>query len=624
MLELKQITKEYEIGKKGSKNYQTVQALKGVDLSFRKSEFVSILGPSGCGKTTLLNIIGGLDKYTSGDLIINGKSTKEFKDKDWDNYRNHSIGFVFQSYNLIPHQTILQNVELALTLSGVNRVERKTRALEALDKVGLKDRAHNKPNQLSGGQMQRVAIARAIVNDPDIILADEPTGALDSKTSVQIMEILHKLSLSKLVIMVTHNPDLAEDYSSRIVRLKDGLLVSDSNPYIIEKDKTSDTNINSAKQEAQQTKEEQKTEIVKKPKKRMSFFTALSLSFKNLLTKKARTILVSFAGSIGIIGIALILAVSSGFSGYINKIQEDTLSSYPIVIEEQSVNYMNIITSMFDSNDKPNHDNDAVYSNETLSSILDSFTQGMESNDMKSFNTYLQENYSQLEPYISAIKYTYDLDLLIYNTNDTTFSQSISPGSDALYNLIINYSLVYLAQQTKLNVEVVDEGIKLTVVENVSDLTFFEIYKNYSADIERIYNSLISTNTYILNEQEIVGIITILFKLDINAYKNMDLGLFSEMINNRQLIQSQYDLLYGEWNEEKVYMENGKPYADTLLVLNNNNELDDYLLYALGFIKDNEMDNLFDAMLKNEDYTIKINYDKIVGKEFKLYLKTDL
>lgn len=623
MLELKQITKEYEIGKKGSKNYQTVQALKGIDLSFRKSEFVSILGPSGCGKTTLLNIIGGLDKYTSGDLIINGKSTKEFKDKDWDNYRNHSIGFVFQSYNLIPHQTILQNVELALTLSGVNRVERKARALEALDKVGLKDRAHNKPNQLSGGQMQRVAIARAIVNDPDIILADEPTGALDSKTSLQIMEILHKLSLSKLVIMVTHNPDLAEDYSSRIVRLKDGLLVSDSNPYIIEKDKTSDTNINSAKQEAQQTKEEQKTEIVKKPKKRMSFFTALSLSFKNLLTKKARTILVSFAGSIGIIGIALILAVSSGFSGYINKIQEDTLSSYPIVIEEQSVNYMNIITSMFDSNDKPNHDNDAVYSNETLSSILDSFTQGMESNDMKSFNTYLQENYSQLEPYISAIKYTYDLDLLIYNTNDTTFSQSISPGSDALYNLIINYSLVYLAQQTKLNVEVVDEGIKLTVVENVSDLTFFEIYKNYSADIERIYNSLISTNTYILNEQEIVGIITILFKLDINAYKNMDLGLFSEMINNRQLIQSQYDLLYGEWNEEKVYIENGKPYADTLLVLNNNNELDDYLLYALGFIKDNEMDNLFDAMLKNEDYTIKINYDKIVGKEFKLYLKTD-
>ncbi|MBQ7880569.1 MAG: ABC transporter ATP-binding protein, partial [Clostridia bacterium] len=366
MLELKKITKEYEIGKKKSKNYQTVMALNGIDLNFRQSEFVSILGPSGCGKTTMLNIVGGLDKYTSGDLVIKGKSTKEFKDKDWDNYRNHSIGFVFQSYNLIHHQTVLHNLELALTLSGVNHAERKARALEALDKVGLKDRANNLPNQLSGGQMQRVAIARAIVNDPDIILADEPTGALDSKTSVQIMEILKELSKTKLVIMVTHNPDLAEEYSSRIVKLKDGDLVSDTNPYIPQ-DETVETKKSANKYKAKtesanelsQT-EIQTAEVIKKPKKRMSFFTALGLSFKNLLTKKARTILVSFAGSIGIIGIALILAVSSGFSGYINKIQEDTLSSYPIVIEEQSVNYMNIMTSMFSGNDEPTHSEDAV------------------------------------------------------------------------------------------------------------------------------------------------------------------------------------------------------------------------------------------------------------------------
>ncbi|MFQ6723865.1 MAG: ABC transporter ATP-binding protein, partial [Clostridia bacterium] len=344
MLQLKQITKEYHIGKKDSKNYQIVKALNGVELSFRQSEFVSILGPSGCGKTTMLNIIGGLDKYTNGDLVIKGKSTKEFKDKDWDNYRNHSVGFVFQSYNLIHHQTILHNVELALTLSGVKRKERTARALEALEKVGLKDRANAKPNQLSGGQMQRVAIARAIVNDPDIILADEPTGALDSKTSVQIMEILKELSKTRLVIMVTHNPELAEQYSNRIVKLKDGELVDDTNPYDLENEKTK---AKRGRKKTTKPTEETNTEVVKKPKKRMSFWTALSLSFKNLLTKKARTILVSFAGSIGIIGIALILAVSSGFNGYINKLQEDTLSSYPIVIEEQSVNYMNIMTSMF-------------------------------------------------------------------------------------------------------------------------------------------------------------------------------------------------------------------------------------------------------------------------------------
>ena len=628
MLQLKQITKEYEIGKKDSKNYQIVKALNGVDLCFRQNEFVSVLGPSGCGKTTLLNIVGGLDKYTSGDLVIKGKSTKEFKDKDWDNYRNHSIGFVFQSYNLIHHQTILHNVELALTLSGVKRKERTARALDALDKVGLKDRANAKPNQLSGGQMQRVAIARAIVNDPDIILADEPTGALDSKTSVQIMDILKELSKTRLVIMVTHNPELAEEYSSRIVRLKDGELVDDTNPYNPENEtkkkprKTKDLNNEQNTQELNNP--DVPDEIVKKPKKRMSFWTALSLSFKNLLTKKARTILVSFAGSIGIIGIALILAVSSGFSGYINKVQEDTLSSYPIVIEEQSVNYMNVMTSMFSGNDQPNHGDDGVYSNDTLSSILDSFANGMETNDMKSFNIYLQENYSKLEPYVNAIKYTYDLDLHIYQDTDTTFAEPLSPSNSALYNLIINYSIVYLVQNTKLQIDQsYTEGLKLYYVEGVSDLTFFETYKAYSTDMSNIYDGLKNNGYYILNESEIVSVITILFRMDISAYKTMNIGLFNEMIDNDKFIKSQYKLLHGDWNSDKVYVENGRTYADTLLVLNENNELDDYLLYALGFIEKDEMDNLFNAMLLDKTYTIKVDYEDIVGSEFKLYLKSD-
>ncbi|MBQ8522298.1 MAG: ATP-binding cassette domain-containing protein [Clostridia bacterium] len=629
MLQLKQITKEYQIGKKDSKDYQIVKALNGVDLNFRQSEFVSILGPSGCGKTTMLNIIGGLDKYTSGDLVIKGKSTKEFKDKDWDNYRNHSIGFVFQSYNLIHHQTILHNVELALTLSGVKRKERTARALEALDKVGLKERANAKPNQLSGGQMQRVAIARAIVNDPDIILADEPTGALDSKTSVQIMDILKELSKTRLVIMVTHNPELAEEYSSRIVRLKDGELIDDTNPYNPENE---DSKTKKSKKQVVKSKESNQalnsqdvtTEIVKKPKKRMSFWTALGLSFKNLLTKKTRTILVSFAGSIGIIGIALILAVSSGFNGYINKLQEDTLSSYPIVIEEQSVNYMNIMTSMFSGSNQTSNNEDGVYADDTLSSLLDTFANGMETNDMKSFNTYLQANYDKIEPYVNAIKYTYNLDLHIYKDSDTNFTQSLSPSNSSLYNLIINYSLVYLQQQTNVKIEKIDEGIKLTKQDN-SDLTFFETYAPYSTVISNIRDDLNSLEKgySVLNEKDIVEVITILFRMDISAYKSMDIGLFNEMIDNEKFIKSQYKLLSGNWNNDKVYVENGKTYADTLLVLNDNNELDDYLLYALGFIDETEMDNLFNAMLEDKSYNIKIDYSKIVGTEFKLYLKSD-
>ena len=330
MLQLKQITKDYSVGD------GKVAALRGIDLAFRKSEFVSILGPSGCGKTTMLNIIGGLDRYTDGDLSINGRSTKDFKDRDWDSYRNHSVGFVFQSYNLIPHQSVLQNVELALSLSGVGKAERRRRAKEALERVGLGDQLKKRPGEMSGGQMQRVAIARAIVNDPDIILADEPTGALDSETSVQVMEILKDISRDRLVIMVTHNPDLAAEYSTRIVRMLDGVITDDSAPV-------------SEAELAAVTAEVKKEEGAKKEKKpSLSFATSFGLSLKNLITKKGRTALTSFAGSIGIIGIALIYAVSNGMTNYINTVQEDTLSSYPIVLESTHLDLGTLMVTMME------------------------------------------------------------------------------------------------------------------------------------------------------------------------------------------------------------------------------------------------------------------------------------
>ena len=336
MLQLKGITKNYLSGD------NEVKALKGIDLEFRESEFVSILGQSGCGKTTMLNIIGGLDRYTSGDLVINGKSTKQFKDKDWDTYRNHSVGFVFQSYNLIPHQTVLANVELALTISGVGKEERRKRAIEALTKVGLGDQINKKPNQMSGGQMQRVAIARALVNDPDILLADEPTGALDSKTSDQVMEILKDISKDRLIIMVTHNPELAEKYSSRIIKLLDGKVTDDSNPYTATK----------------KDLDRARTKKQKSGKASMKFATAVHLSLNNLMTKKGRTFLTSFAGSIGIIGIALILSLSNGMQSYINKVEEDTLSSYPITIEESSIDMTSMMETMMGKNDGEKHGND--------------------------------------------------------------------------------------------------------------------------------------------------------------------------------------------------------------------------------------------------------------------------
>ncbi len=389
MLELKNIKKDYITSD------TKVTALKGINIDFRENEFVSILGPSGCGKTTLLNIIGGLDDYTKGDLIINGRSTKEYKDSDWDTYRNHNIGFVFQSYNLIPHQTVLSNVELALTLSGVSPQERRKRAIKVLEEVGLKDQINKKPNQLSGGQMQRVAIARALVNDPDILLADEPTGALDSKTSIQIMEILKKISKNKLIIMVTHNPELAEKYSSRIIKLLDGNIISDSNPY--------------------KHKEKEEQEFVTKGKKSMSLLTALSLSLNNLMTKKGRTFLTAFAGSIGIIGIALILSLSSGVQNYIDSIEEDTLSTYPISIYEQTVDMSSLMISMMGMNEKKDHDFDKIYSNNIMNNIIETMSNQIQKNDLHEFKNYLEK--SNITNYTNDIKYGYNITLNIYNSD---------------------------------------------------------------------------------------------------------------------------------------------------------------------------------------------------------------
>ena len=391
MLKLQNITKEYETGD------TTVNALRGVSIEFRENEFVSILGQSGCGKTTLLNIIGGLDRYTNGDLFINGKSTKTYKDRDWDNYRNHTIGFIFQSYNLIPHQSVLSNVELALTLSGVSKSERKKRALEALDKVGLIDQVNKKPNQMSGGQMQRVAIARALVNNPDILLADEPTGALDSETSVQIMNLLKDIAKDKLVIMVTHNPEIAKEYSTRIIKLLDGQILDDSMPY--ETEQTEPVN-------------EKKAKSKKRPS--MSFFTALSLSLNNLMTKKTRTLLTSFAGSIGIIGIALILALSSGVNAYINRVEEDTLSSYPITIEEAGMDMSGLADDLMNDS-KTNTDTDAekIYSNNIMTEMMSAMVNGISVNNLEAFKNHIEKT-PEFKEQTSGIEYGYATDMNIY------------------------------------------------------------------------------------------------------------------------------------------------------------------------------------------------------------------
>lgn len=427
MLELNDIKKDYVSGS------TTVSALKGINLRFRDCEFVSILGQSGCGKTTMLNIIGGLDKYTSGDLKINGVSTKNYKDRDWDFYRNNSIGFVFQSYNLIPHQTVLSNVELALTLSGVSKTERKRRAIEALEKVGLGEQIHKKPNQMSGGQMQRVAIARALVNNPDILLADEPTGALDTETSIQIMELLKEISKDRLIIMVTHNPELAKDYSTRIVRLLDGVITDDSDPYTLE-DMEADIR---AKEAAKvKTSEKKIKKSGKKQKTSMSFFTALSLSFNNLMTKKTRTILTAFAGSIGIIGIAMILSISNGIQLYIDRVQRDTLSSYPITLQAESIDISSMVTSMTGNSDSEEHeDKSKIYSNDIMGDMINTMVKEVKSNNLSEFKKYIENGGSGIKSYVSDIQYSYDVPLNIYMKDTSNGVEQLNPSTmfDSIY-----------------------------------------------------------------------------------------------------------------------------------------------------------------------------------------------
>ena len=513
MLELKNIKKSYEM------NDFKQKALDGVSLSFRECEFASILGPSGSGKTTLLNIIGGLDQYTSGDLIINGISTKLYKDRDWDAYRNYRVGFVFQSYNLINHQSILSNVELALTLSGVSSRERKERAKEALIKVGLKEHINKKPSQLSGGQMQRVAIARALVNDPDIILADEPTGALDSETSVQIMKILKKVSKEKLVIMVTHNPDLAKEYSTRIIKLKDGKITADSNPY-----------------------EGEKTKVIKTDegnhKTSMSLLTALGLSFNNLMTKKGRTILVSFAGSIGIIGIALILALSNGFQNYIDSIQEDTLSSYPLTITSSSADMTSLFLSMMDSNEEGKKG--VVEEKQYMTNMFGS----MSVNDLKSFKNYYEKEDSSIMNDISSIKYGY----------------SISPN---IYTIDVNEKL------TKLNP---------------------------SSLMSTMYSSSMS--------------------MSVSAFSSV----FTQMIDDTDKLNSQYDILEGKWPEE---------YNEMVMVLSDPYSISDLLVYSLGLRDMNELTDMITKVMSGEDVKIShepynFTYKDLMNIKLKLINQSDI
>ena len=532
MLQLKRITKDYLSGD------NEVKALKGIDLEFRESEFVSILGQSGCGKTTLLNIIGGLDRYTSGDLVINGKSTKEFKDKDWDTYRNHSVGFVFQSYNLIPHQTVLANVELALTISGVGKEERRKRAIDALTKVGLGDQINKKPNQMSGGQMQRVAIARALVNDPDILLADEPTGALDSKTSVQVMEILKEISKDRLIIMVTHNPELAKKYSSRIVKLLDGKIIDDSNPY-----KSSEEDVKKARNKKD-----------KSGKASMKFTTAVRLSLNNLMTKKGRTFLTSFAGSIGIIGIALILSLSHGMQSYINRVEEDTLSSYPLTIQEASIDVTSMLEAMMGNGEKEEHNDNKIYSRPIVNNILETVSTKLQTNNLEEFKKYLESGDTNIKDYINAIQYEYNLNLNIYKQNEDKTYQQVNPS------------------------KVFDE------------LGFGEMMESRQSTSSMMSGSMTMTQTDVWNE----------------------------MLDNQNLLQSQYDVLAGKWPTK---------YNEVVLIVDENNEVSDYTLYSLG-IKDIKELNESMEKIKNKEKveageSESYSYDDLLNYKFKILLNTD-
>lgn len=553
MLKICNITKKYS-----TDSFEQV-ALNGVSMNFRQSEFVSILGQSGSGKTTLLNIIGGLDQYDSGDLVINGISTKEYKDKDWDAYRNHSIGFVFQSYNLIGHQSILSNVEIALTLSGVKKSERKERAIKALEQVGLGDHIHKRPNQLSGGQMQRVAIARALINDPDIILADEPTGALDSETSVQIMEILKKISDRKLVIMVTHNPELAEEYSTRIIRVKDGNIVGDTSPYSDEE--YDRDNMHQADEQGNvvlnrptpltedHLNEKSLTRKAKKNRTSMGFLTAMSLSLNNLMTKKGRTMLTAFAGSIGIIGIALILAISTGVNNYIDDVQRDTLSSYPIQIMKETTDMSALMSSLMgveiadDAEESTTEDRNAVYANPIMFRMMKSMMNAeVNTNNLKDFKVYLDEHHEELATYTNAIKYGYDISLNIY-AKDASGKYAKADFLDLMTNIMEGGSMM--------------SGIT-SVMKNAGGMNIWE---------------------ELMTDPE------------------------TEAVSS--LITDQYDLVHGKWPTEA---------NEVLLVLTKNNEISDLTLYALGLVdKDTMMSSTLSAMAGKEEDTA---FDDIVGKSW--------
>lgn len=532
MLQLKNIKKDYESGD------SKVQALKGISIQFRKSEFVSILGQSGCGKTTLLNIIGGLDRYTSGDLIINGKSTKEFNDRDWDAYRNYSIGFVFQSYNLIPHQTILSNVELALTISGVSKKERREKAIKALESVGLKEQIHKKPNQLSGGQMQRVAIARALVNNPDIILADEPTGALDTKTSIQIMEILKEISKDKLIIMVTHNPELAEKYSTRVIKILDGIITNDSNPY------------------------EENDEIKENTEKRrtsMKFFTALRLSLNNLMTKKGRTFLTSFAGSIGIIGIALILSISNGVQNYINKVEEDTLSSYPITIQESTIDMSSMIEKMMGENEEEQttHEEGKIYSKDIMDEMINMLSSKKKNNNLKELKKYIEQGNNEISENANAIQYQYNLNLNLYKEDTSNGIVKVNPS---------------------------------TVMNSLGMGDMLEAKQNSSL------NDMFGTSQLTMSNYDV----------------------WQEMLDNEELLHSQYDIIAGKWPEA---------YNEVVLIVNDNNEIDDYTLYTLGLKDQKELETKWKAVENGEEIQKEeqstYTYDDLLNLSYKLILNSD-
>lgn len=569
MLQLKNIKKQYVTGD------TTVEALKGIDLEFRENEFVSILGQSGCGKTTLLNIIGGLDQYTSGDLIINGKSTKDFKDADWDTYRNNSIGFVFQSYNLIPHQTVLSNVELALTLSGVSKAERRKRATEALEKVGLGDQLYKKPNQMSGGQMQRVAIARALVNNPDILLADEPTGALDSETSVQIMELLKEIAKERLIIMVTHNPELAEQYSTRIIRILDGELKNDSNPYSVD-EKTKEEAYAKASKKA--TRAEKKQAKEKKKKTSMSFFTALSLSMNNLMTKKGRTFLTSFAGSIGIIGIALILALSTGMQSYIDKVQEDALASYPVTIQKQTVDMTTMMTSMMEAmatEDDIEHEDGKIYSRNVMNQILVAMTSKIQTNNLEAFKAYIdstKEQSGSIWDNAKDVQYVYKTSMNIYLADTTNGVTQVNPislfddiGMGSMMDLssgmsgsamnnaevwkeLLNnqealdnqYELLYGSWPKEFN----DVVIVTDKNGEISDYTIYALGLRDSEELAGTLNNILAGKEFNLEEEEQVSYtyeelcgLSFKFVPNCDRYKKTD-GIWVDMSTNEEYMKS--------------------------------------------------------------------------------------